>query len=149
MSMNMSRYGRYFRITVMVGVIANWILAIPALLVPQWFLGAMGFEPTYPDIWVRLGALLLIMVSNMQVPAVVDMERYFANAVIAVVARTAVTLQGISARFLLFSAFDAAFAIPEAIFLVLALRERRRQPRAPEPRRKDTTHVAEEAAHAH
>lgn len=151
-----NRYAGAFRITVMAGVIANWSLALPALLVPQWLLGVMGFEPTHPDIWVRLAALLLIMVSNMQVPAVVDMERYRANAVIAVVARVAgtllfivaVLLQGISPRFLLFSAFDAAFAIPEAVFLLLADRERRRQRPAPEPRRKDVTHVAEEAAHA-
>lgn len=149
----MNRYARAFRITVWTGVIVNLALGAAALVAPDWFLTAWGFDVAYPNLWPRFAAWLLILLSLFYIPGANDIHRYRANAVLQVVARFsgvvfftgAVLVLGFSSRFLLFALLDLVFAVPSGIFLWLALRQHEQQKTPTEPRTRETPHVAEEA----
>ncbi|HEX2081544.1 MAG TPA: hypothetical protein VHG08_27825 [Longimicrobium sp.] len=149
----MKRYERAFRITVWTGVIVNLALAAAALVAPDWFLTAWGFDVAYPNLWPRFAAWLVILLSLMYIPGANDIHRYRANAVLQVVARFgtaafftgAVLVLGFSTRFLLFGLLDLAFAVPSGVFLWLALRRQEQQKTPIQPRTREPQHVADEA----
>jgi hypothetical protein len=93
----------------------------------------MGFDVAYPNLWPRFAAWLLILLSLFYIAGANDMNRYRANAVLAVCCRFAgaaffigaVALIGFETRYLLFGGIDLVFGIPEAIFLALAIRRQR------------------------
>ena len=147
----MNRYARAFRITVWIGVIVNLALGAAALVAPDWFLTAWGFDPAYPNLWPRFAAWLLILLSLFYIPGANDIHRYRANAVLQVVARLggvafftgAVLVLGFSSRFLLFALLDLVFAVPSGIFLALALRHHEQDRTSIEPRTREVQHADE------
>lgn len=156
----MNGYARAFRVTVWAGVLVNFGLGLTGLFAPDWLLRTMGFDVAYPNLWPRFAAWLLILLSLAYIPGANDLNRYRANAILAVGARVAgvvffagvVALVGFSPRYLLFGAIDLVFALPSGLFLWLAVR-RQRQERAnatppQRPRKIGVSHVvgAEEVA---
>lgn len=129
----MNRYARAFQVTIWIGILVNLGLALTALVAPDWLLRTLGFDIAYPNLWPRFAAWLLILLSLFYIPGANDINRYRANAVLAVCARFAgvafftgaVLLVGFSSRYLLFGLIDLVFAVPGAIFLWLALRQQR------------------------
>lgn len=126
----MNPYARAFRITVWIGVLVNFALALGAVFAPDWLLRSLGFDVAYPNIWPRFAGWLLILLSLFYIPGANDPIRYRANAVLSVCARFAgvafftgaVLLVGFSTRYLLFAAVDLVFAVPTGILLWLAIR---------------------------
>jgi hypothetical protein len=126
-------YARAFQITVSLGILVNFALALAALIDPDWLLSTMGFDVANPNIWPRFAAWLLILLSLFYIPGARDLNRYRANAVLSVVARVAgaafftgaVLLLDFSARYLTFGLIDFVFAVPSGIFLAAATRSQR------------------------
>jgi hypothetical protein len=129
----MSGHARAFRITIWIGIVINFALALTALAAPDWLLRTLGFDVAYPNLWPRFAAWLLILLSLFYIPGANDLNRYRANAVLAVVARFAgvaffagaVLLVGFSTRYLLFGLIDLTIAVPGGFFLWMALRRQR------------------------
>ncbi|MFA5921020.1 MAG: hypothetical protein WC856_06980 [Methylococcaceae bacterium] len=121
----MNTYSKWFGWVVLFGVGINVLLAIPALLFPEWFLSLLGLPIAVPLVWVRFSANLLILLSLFYIPAAIDLRRYQLNAWLAVIARLVGFLFYLTQahEYLMFGLMDLSFFIPEAILLHLALRE--------------------------
>ena len=120
----MDSYSKWFGRVVLLGVGINIILSIPALLFPEWLLALLGLEAAMPTVWVRFAANLLILLNLFYIPAAIDLKHYQANAWLAVISRLAgfVFFLTQPKDYLRFGLIDLTFFIPEAILLVLALR---------------------------
>jgi len=126
----MNPYARAFRITVLAGVVANFIVAAAMLFAPDGWLTLNGLGVAYPNVWPRFAGWLLILLSLFYIPGANDLYRYRANAVLQVVSRfagvlffsSAVLFLRIDPRFLLSGLFDFVFLVPSAYFLVKAVR---------------------------
>lgn len=120
----MKGYAKWFGVVVIIGVIFNIVLAIAALLAPDWLLGILGLELAIPTVWVKFSANLLILLSLFYIPAAINPYQYQVNAWLAVFCRCAGVVFFLTQPrdYLLFSMIDLSFAIPEGILLWLALR---------------------------
>jgi hypothetical protein len=120
----MNSYSKWFGRIVLFGVGVNIILSIPAILFPEWLLALLGLEAALPTVWVRFAANLLILLSLFYIPAAIDLQRYQANGWLAVISRLAgfVFFLTQPRDYLMFGLVDLSFFIPEAILLILALR---------------------------
>ena len=157
----MNGYARAFRLVTWTGILTNFALGLTGVFAPDWLLRTMGFDVAYPNLWPRFAAWLLILLSLFYIPGANDMNRYRANAVLAVTCRFAgvaffvgaVALVGFETRYLLFGGIDLVFGVPEAILLALAVRRQREDQeredettKALRPRTMGATHGAEEIA---
>jgi len=106
------------------GILANFALAVPTLLVPERLIAMAGLPPASPLMWVRFSAWLLILLSFMYMPGAVNLYRYRAPAVLSVTSRLAGVLffATQAPEYRLFGLFDFVFLVPEAILLTIALR---------------------------
>jgi uncharacterized membrane protein len=77
-----------------------------------------------PDLWIRFAALLLVLLSAFYMPAGIDLDRYRANAWLAVMSRlVGVTFFALQPRvYYQLGGIDLVFFIPEVIFLTRAVR---------------------------
>ena len=69
---------------VWLGILLNFAFAVSLLLDPNTFLALFNI-PTGPTLWPRFAGLLLIIVSLYYIPPTIDLERYRANAWLAIV----------------------------------------------------------------
>ena len=120
----MNGYAKWFGRVLLLGVIVNIALSLPALFVPEWALAFLKLEPAVPTVWLRFSANLLILLSLFYIPAALNLYHYRANAWLAVISRLAgFTFFLTQPRaYLAFGLIDLTFAIPEGILLILALR---------------------------
>lgn len=118
-------YARCFGRVVILGVIVNLTLALPALFFPSWMLGLFHLEPAVPIIWVQFSANLLILLCLFYLPGAIDLYHYRANAWLAVISRCVGVIFFLPQprEYWSFGLLDFAFALPEGILLWLALRE--------------------------
>jgi hypothetical protein len=134
-----TRPARAFQITVWLGIAVNFAIALAALVDPDWLLRTLGYQTADPNIWPRFAALLLMLLSLFYIPGAQDLDRYRANAVLAVVARVAgvifftgaVVLLDFAARYFIFGLIDLVFAVPSGAFLWAAMRRPRHAVGAP------------------
>jgi hypothetical protein len=120
----MNTFAVWFGRLVWLGIVANFVLAIPGLLWPEQVLALFGFPPASPPLWPSFACLLLSLLSLFYMPAAVNPFHYRANAYLAVLSRFAggaFFLAGPSTYYLL-GLYDLTFAIPQAILLLLALK---------------------------
>ncbi len=75
----MDKHRTWFRRVVALGIVANMFFVVPLFFFPETFLGWFDIDPPDP-IWARPTGMLLFIISVFYVPAVVDMDRYRANA---------------------------------------------------------------------
>jgi hypothetical protein len=115
---------RWFRRVLWLGIVVNIALAIPTILVPERMIELMRLPPVMPDLWTRFAALLLVLLSTFYMPAGIDLDRYRANAWLAVMSRlVGVTFFALQPRvYYQLGAIDLVFFVPEVILLTLALR---------------------------
>lgn len=119
------RFEHGFRLTVLAGVVANFLLGFAGLLFPDGMLDLLGFDHAYPNVWVRFSCVLLIVLSLFYVPPALSLETNRAAAVLTVVARltvvafflAVVVVLQYSARFLIFAVYDLVFGVLAGIFL--------------------------------
>jgi hypothetical protein len=105
------------------GILANFALALPTLIVPDRLIAMTGLPPASPLMWVRFSAWLLMLLSVLYMPGAVNLYRYRASAVLSVVSRLAGVLffATQASEYRLFGLFDFVFLVPEAILLTIAL----------------------------
>ena len=114
----------WFGRAVWLGILANFALAVPTLLVPERLIAMAGLPLATPLMWVRFSAWLLILLSFMYMPGAVNLYRYRTPAVLSVTSRLAGVLffATQAPEYRLFGLFDFVFLVPEAILLTIALR---------------------------
>jgi len=119
-----NKYAVWFGRVVWVGILANFALALPTLLLPDEMLAMFSLPSASPSMWPSFAALLLILVSLFYIPAAHPL-RYRPVAWLAVMARLAgVTFFCIFHRdYIMFGLFDLVFFIPECTLLLLTIRE--------------------------
>lgn len=153
----MNGHARAFRITIWTGVLVNFAVALTGLFAPDWLLRTLGFDVAYPNLWPRFACWLLMLLSIAYIPGANDLNRYRANALLAVGARwsgvvfflAAVLLIRFEVRYLLFGLLDFVFAVPGSFFLWMAIRRQKEEQarqeaetKALRPRTIGVTHVA-------
>ncbi len=111
---NFRSESRWFRRVVWLGIVANCVLALPTLLMPERMLAFSNLPVPDPIMWTRFAALLLLLLSAFYVPAALDPARYRPVAVMTVAARAA------GAAFFLFLQPDIyrMFGYFDLVFLV-------------------------------
>jgi len=120
----MNKFAVWFGRLVWLGIVANFGLAIPGLFWPEQVLAFVGFPPASPPLWPSFACLLLILLSLFYMPGAINPFHYRANAYLAVFSRLVgfgFFLTGPSIYYLL-GLYDLAFAIPQGILLLLALK---------------------------
>ena len=68
---------------VWLGIALNLLFIVPLLFDPAWILGLFDI-PFGPSIWPRFAGLLLLIVTVFYIPPTIDLERYRANAWLAI-----------------------------------------------------------------
>jgi hypothetical protein len=74
------------------GVLVDWLRAIPAIFAPQWVLSVTGLGGTASPVWVAFSALLLFLLSLFYLPGAMDPYRSLISAKLAVPARLLLAL---------------------------------------------------------
>jgi hypothetical protein len=115
---------RWFRRVLWLGILVNIGLAIPTLLIPERMIALTGLPLPSPLLWTRFSALLLLLLSAFYMPAGIDLDRYRANAWMAVGSRlVGVIFFAWQPRvYYQLGAVDLVFFVPEVILLMLAVR---------------------------
>ncbi len=113
----MNKYAVWFRRTVWAGIVANFLLAVPAIFVPEKMLDLLGLRQTADPVWTSFAALLLLLLSAFYIPGANDPYRYRFNAWLAVLARAA----GVIFFFTLAVDFYPAFGFFDGFFFVIQL----------------------------
>lgn len=70
-------------ILVWVGIVLSLFFAIPLIFNPDWILGLFNIPPEN-SLWPRFAGLMLLIVTIYYIPPTIDLERYRANAWIAI-----------------------------------------------------------------
>ena len=124
---------RRLSIVVNIGVFINIVgMSVPFIFAPQWVYDHIGLPGGGGSpVWMRQAGLLLFYASLLYIPGGRDPVRYRRNAIFAVVVRMTIGLywlflvfvEGRTRTFLAIGAFDCTYAIINAIFLRLALKD--------------------------
>jgi hypothetical protein len=117
--------GVWFKRVVWIGVLANFALAVPTLVAPEFMIRLVGIPMAAPLLWPQFAALLLILLSIFYIPAANNYARYRATAWTAVFSRLAgvIFFVGFQSReYHMFGYFDLVFFVPELILLTIATR---------------------------
>jgi len=85
--MDKSTYALWFKRAVWLGIIADWVLAIPVIFAPERILDLLGLRPTQDPVWTAFAALLVLLLSLFYIPGANRPDRYRFNAWLAVFAR--------------------------------------------------------------
>ncbi len=119
-----NKYATWFGRVVWLGVLANFALALPTLLLPDEMLAMFSLPSASPSMWPSFAALLLILLSLFYIPATKPL-RYRPVAWLAVLARLAgvIFFCMFNRDYLMFGLFDLMFFVPESILLTLAIRQ--------------------------
>ena len=83
----MSTHAVWFKRTVWLGIVADWLLGIPVIFAPEKVLELLGFRATVDPVWSAFAALLVVLLSLFYIPGAINPERYRFNAWLAVFAR--------------------------------------------------------------
>ncbi len=74
------------------GVLVDWLRAVPAVFAPDWALSVTGLKATENSLWVAFSALLLFLLSLFYIPGAMDPYRCLISAKLAVPARLLLAL---------------------------------------------------------
>jgi len=117
--------GLWFKRVTWLGILANFGLAVPTLLAPEFMIRLIGIPTATPVMWPQFAALLLILLSIFYMPGASDYVRYRATAWTAVFSRLAgvIFFVGFQSReYHMFGYFDLVFFVPEVVLLTVATR---------------------------
>ncbi len=121
----MNKYAVWFSRIVWIGILANFALAIPTLLLPEQMLAMFSLPAASPIMWPSFAALLLILLSLFYIPAALRPLYYPPVSWLTVLARLAGVIFFLifNRDYLMFGLFDLIFLVPEGILLTLAVRQ--------------------------
>jgi membrane protein YdbS with pleckstrin-like domain len=80
------KYARWFKRAVWLGIVADWVLAIPVIFAPQWVLGILGLRATADPTWTAFAGLLVLLLSLFYIPGANQPHRFRFSAWLAVFA---------------------------------------------------------------
>ena len=101
--------------TLWLGILADWVLGIPALFWPEEVLELLGMRQTTDPIWTSFASMILILLSIFYIPGANQPYRYRYNAWMAVLARP----PGVIFFLLLYRGIYPAFGLMDlALFLL-------------------------------
>jgi hypothetical protein len=119
-------YATWFGAAMWVGIIADWVLAIPGIFAPNATL-ALARQPLALEtpVWPAFASLLLFLLSLFYIPGAIDPYRYKATAILSVLARPPGVLFFLwlwPNRYPAFGYLDLVLFCVQAPLLYLALR---------------------------
>jgi hypothetical protein len=120
-------YLTWFRRVMWVGIVANIGVASFSIAATPRVLDWLQLPPAQPLVWPRFAAFLLILLSIFYVPSALDPVRNRFAAIFAVICRFGgvVFFLIIGGGYIVFGLFDFVFGLPQAILLLLGLRDAR------------------------
>jgi hypothetical protein len=101
--------------TLWAGIIADWVLGLPAIFWPEKVLSVLGMRPTADPIWTSFAAMILILLSIAYIPGANEPYRYRACAWLAVLARP----PGVIFFLLLYAGTYPAFGIMDLVLFLV------------------------------
>jgi hypothetical protein len=124
----LNRYAVWFRWAVFVGILQDWLPAIPGIFFPNAVVTLIGLPALELPIWGAFAALALLLLSLVYIPGALDPYRYPPLALLTVLARVA----GVVFFFFLypgqlppiFGYIDLTFAVVQGALLYLVWRAR-------------------------
>lgn len=123
----MAGYATKFRLMVLLGVVANLALAIPAVFAPNAVITLVGGTPVaeMARAWPSFAGWLLILLSLFYLPAALDPDRYRIVAVLTVLARFAgvVFFTLLYPQYLLLALYDLFFGVTQGALLLGLVRK--------------------------
>jgi len=115
--------GRWFRRLTWVAIAANLAAALPLLAAPATAMAFAGLPATTDDLWPRLSALQILVLSVFYMPAAIDIDRYRAIAWLVIASHLAGALFfALKPGYRLLALYDFVFAVPLAVLLTRAVR---------------------------
>ena len=88
----MNNYAIGFKWAVILGIAFDWFFALPGMFIPQGVISRLGGLPARMPVWPAFAALLCLLVTLFFFSGACDINRYRANAWLAVLARLAAVL---------------------------------------------------------
>jgi len=130
---------KWFRLSACLGIFANFLFAIPAVIAPDWLLRQLGLPYLTQTIWVRDAGGLLFFLSIMYFGAARNPFRYSLNAAVMVIGRVLfaafwfwmVFYNDVPRPFLKLGYVDLFFAILQSVLYILMMRHELLQPELP------------------
>ncbi|WYM00553.1 MAG: hypothetical protein HEQ19_14510 [Gloeotrichia echinulata CP02] len=113
----MNKYAVWFRRIVWLGILQNWLIAVPAIFAPTWLLELLHQRPTQGPVWSSFAGLLVFLLSLFYIPGANDPYRYTANAVLAIIAR----LHGVIFFFFIYPNVYPTFGIIDLVWVLFQL----------------------------
>jgi hypothetical protein len=130
----MNAHARWFGRAMWLGIVADWVLAVPTIFAPEAVLRTLGLRPTGDPVWTAFAALLVFLLSLFYIPAAVNPYRYRFNAWMAVFSRPPGVLFFLflnAGYYPTFGLVDGSLFIIQFPLLLLAMRHRPPQPAPP------------------
>ena len=109
----------WFKRVMWLGILANLAVGLLLICWPAWTLAIFHLAEPFPTIWARHSGLILISMTLFYLPAALCPLGFLYNAIMAIVARIMGIVFFLIAWdvYLWFAAFDALFALPQAVLL--------------------------------
>ena len=109
-------FAAWFGRATWLGILANFVLAIPGIFWPNATLGLAGQTPDLEHpVWPAFASLLLVLLSLFYIPGAIDPRRYKATAILSVLARMA----GVTFFLGLWPGLYPAFGYLDLVFLLI------------------------------
>ena len=111
----MNAHAKWFGRALWLGILADWVLAVPTIFAPEWVLRVLGFRATGDPVWTAFAGLLVFLLSLFYIPPALNPYRYRFLAWFAVFARP----PGVIFFFLLNPGYYPAFGLVDGtLFLI-------------------------------
>jgi hypothetical protein len=81
-------WATWFGRAMWLGILADWVLGLPGIFIPNTVLGSFGFAQALESpVWPAFASLLLVLLSLFYIPGATNPYRYRATAILSVLAR--------------------------------------------------------------
>jgi len=107
------------------GILADWVLGIPAIFAPNLTLDLFGLRGSPNPVWVAFSALLVVLLSLFYIPGAIAPYRYVASAWLGVLCRPPGVLFFLllwRGQYTMFGLLDLLLFVVQGSLLILAMR---------------------------
>ncbi len=114
-----------FGVAMGLGILADWVLGIPAIFAPNLTLDLFGLRGSPNPVWVAFSALLVVLLSLFYIPGAIAPYRYVASAWLGVLCRPPGVLFFLllwRGQYTMFGLLDLLLFVVQGSLLILAMR---------------------------